>query len=141
MELLQSGVPLTIEWTLSDPGLTPAIKVYDDSGVSPVLVATVAMSNWYGNSYRAKFTGVDNKLYVVSKAVYTDAPTYSVIDNNYAQGSESFLTIPSEAASIAQLLALIYQFLRQVAIRVKITDNQKIRVKIQDQPNIRVKVK
>lgn len=88
MEFTQSGISLSFEVTYDLSSLFVGLAVYDDSGVSPVLVSLIPMLNWYGNSYRAKFTPSAGKSYLFNKAVYTDG-TYTVINTNYSQGSES----------------------------------------------------
>ncbi len=89
MELLPSGVPLSFEVTFDSPSLHVGMSVYNDSGANPVLVSgPTAMALVYGNTYRGKFTGVENTNYIIVKAVYTTSGL-SVLDDNYSMGSES----------------------------------------------------
>lgn len=89
MELAPAGVPLSFEVTFDQPGLHVAMSVYDDSGVSPVLLLSpFAMTLVHGNTYRGKFTGEHGKNYIVIKAVYTDG-TFMTLSPDYSQGSES----------------------------------------------------
>ena len=89
MELAPAGVSLSFEVTYDSPSLYVAMSVYDDSGVSPVLISgPSAMLNWAGNSYRGKFTANPGISYLILKAVYTDG-TFTTLSSNYSQGSES----------------------------------------------------
>ncbi len=89
MELVPAGVALSFEVTFDRPFLDVAMSVYDDSGADPVLIlGPFAMDQVVGNTYRGKFTPEDGKSYIITKAVYTD-PTYTLLDSNYFQGSES----------------------------------------------------
>lgn len=89
MELAPSGVSLSFEVTFDRNDLHVGMSVYDDSGVSPVLVqGPSAMLNVVGNTYRGKFTALDTLSYIIFKAVYTDN-TFMTLDSNYSQGSES----------------------------------------------------
>lgn len=90
--IVQAGKSISLEVTYDSAVLFVAAKIFDDSGVSPVLVATLAMDSFFGNSYRAKFTPVAGKTYVANKAVYTDG-TFVTMDNNYSQGSDSFQAV------------------------------------------------
>lgn len=92
MEQLPADIPLSFEVTF-DPGLSfVAARIYDDSGGSPVLVATTPMTEVDSGTYRCKFTGMPNKNYIVKKGVFTDG-TYAVYNTNYSWGSESFVCI------------------------------------------------
>lgn len=65
------------------------MSVYDNSGVSPVLVqGPSAMTNVVGNTYSGKFTADANKSYVIFKAVYTSSG-FTTLSPDYSQGSES----------------------------------------------------
>lgn len=87
MNSVRSGVSLPFEVTY-DPGLSfVAMKVFD--GVT--LVATIPMTNTYGSTYVGSFTPLENKSYLIHKAVYTDG-TYTAFNNNYAHGSETIDT-------------------------------------------------
>lgn len=88
MEFTQSGVPLSFEVTFDDSSLYVGLAVIDDSAGSPVLLSVIPMTSVYGNTYRAKFTPTAGKNYIFNKAVYTD-DTYTEIDDNFSQGSES----------------------------------------------------
>lgn len=89
MQFTQSGVSLSFEVTYDSPTLDVGMTVFDDSGLSPIQVGSIlAMDNFKGNSYRAKFTATSGKSYLFHKAVYTDN-TFTTIDDNYSQASES----------------------------------------------------
>lgn len=89
MELAPAGVSLSFEVTFDSDDLFVGMSVYDDSGVSPVLVqGPDLMLNVVGNTYRGKFTATAGKSYIIFKAVYTNE-TMLFLDNNYSQGSES----------------------------------------------------
>lgn len=92
MELAPSGVPLSFEVTFDSPSLDVGMKVFDDTGSVPVPVTggVVAMLHVYGNTYRAKFTGEEDKSYIIIKSVYTDN-TFTDLDTDYAAGSESIV--------------------------------------------------
>lgn len=91
MELAPAGVPLSFEVTFDRNDLYVGMSVYNNSGASPILVGSIIpMHSVVGNTYQAKFSGVQGLSYVVFKAVYTDN-SYSTIDTNYSQGSEAFI--------------------------------------------------
>lgn len=90
---VKAGTEVSLEVTFDNPDLDVAARVFDDSGVSPVIVGgPIAMENYFGNSYRCKFIPEIGKTYVVSKAVYTDG-FFVTLDDNYSQASESFQAI------------------------------------------------
>lgn len=89
MELAPAGVSLSFEVTYDRNDLNVGMSVYDDQGSSPVLVqGPTTMLNVVGNTYRAKFSAVAGKSYIIFKAVYT-SNSLATIDSNYSQGSES----------------------------------------------------
>lgn len=89
MNIIPAAVEVSFEVTFDQPGLPVAMSVYDDSGVSPILVqGPSAMLNVVQNTYRGKFTGTLGKVYLVVKAVYDDG-TFAVIDTDFPQGSET----------------------------------------------------
>lgn len=93
MNLVPSGIELPFEVTYDDPALFVAMKVYDMTSGSPVLVAgPLAMSNIVGNTYAGKFMPLDDKPYLIHKAVYTDG-TYTTLDPDHSQASETIIGI------------------------------------------------
>lgn len=91
MELALPNIKLVFEVTFDSPDLDVGMSVYDTSGSSPVLVSgPTAMMNVVGNTYYGSFIGVNNKSYVIYKAVYTDN-TFETLDGNYSQGTESIV--------------------------------------------------
>ena len=91
MTLVPAEVELTFEVTFDANGLNVALSVYDTSGVTPLLVqGPSAMSNIIGYTYIGKFTPTAGRNYLIYKAVYTDN-TFTVLDSNYSQGSESII--------------------------------------------------
>ena len=91
MELAPVGVSLTFEVTFDSPALHVGMSVYDNSGVSPVLVSGPAlMNNLVGNTYQGKFTPPSAKPYIIFKAVYVDSGL-TTLSPDYSQGSESII--------------------------------------------------
>lgn len=89
MELAPSGVSLSFEVTFDRNDLNVGMSVYNDQGLTPVLVqGPSAMLNVVANTYRGKFTAEDGKSYIIFKAVYTDG-TFTTLSPDYSQGSES----------------------------------------------------
>jgi hypothetical protein len=90
MEFAPAGVSLSFEVTFDRNDLFVGMSVFDDSGSLPVLLLSpFAMLNVVGNTYRGKFANPEpGKSYIIFKAVYTD-DTFTELDNNYSQGSES----------------------------------------------------
>lgn len=89
MELAPAGVSLSFEVTFDRADLHVGMKVYDDSGSSPVLVdGPIAMALVSGYTYRAKFTPPFARSYIIIKSVYTSSGM-TVLDGDYSQGSES----------------------------------------------------
>ncbi len=89
MEFAPAGVPLSFEVTYDRDDLVVGMSVFDDTGLSPVLVQGPAqMSIVAGFTYRAKFTALDGHNYIVIKGVYTDL-TFTELDLDYSMGSES----------------------------------------------------
>jgi hypothetical protein len=65
------------------------MSVYDTTSGSPTLVSgPTAMSLLVGNTYYGRFNPTVGHAYVIYKAVYTD-DTYTTLDTDYAQGTES----------------------------------------------------
>lgn len=91
MNLVSTERELSFEITFDSSTLDVGMSIYDDSGVSPVLVlGPVSMDNVVGNLYRAKFTPEFGKSYLVFKAVYLDN-TFTTLNTDYNSGSESFV--------------------------------------------------
>ncbi len=87
--LLPAGVPASFVTESNSPSLAIGMSVYDNSGVSPILVqGPVRMLPFAGNAYEAKFTPAAGKTYLIFIAVYTDF-TFTVIDSGYDQQTES----------------------------------------------------
>ncbi len=98
---VQSGAEVSIEVTY-EPGLAfVAAKIFDDSGVAPVLVVALPMVNVVNSTYRAKFTPTAGKTYVVNKAVYTSG-AFTVVNDDYGQGSDAFQCVaPPESSELS----------------------------------------
>lgn len=92
MELALPGIPLTFEVTFDSPALDAAISVFDVTNLAaPVLVTgPTAMHNTVANTYCGQFTGLNNKSYLILKAVYTDG-TFATLDPSYSQGTETIV--------------------------------------------------
>jgi hypothetical protein len=91
MEIAPADLPCSFEVTFDRNDLNVGMSVYDDTGVTPVLVqGPSAMALVVDYTYRAKFTPLNGRSYIIIKAVYTDN-TLSVLDSNYSQGSESII--------------------------------------------------
>jgi len=83
--MLNAGQKFSFGVTFDSPDLFVAAKIYDNSGASPVLLATVPMLNFYGNSYQGSFTQVTPTTLLIQYSCYTD-DTYTAINNNEPQG-------------------------------------------------------
>ena len=73
--------------TYDSPSLYVAAKIFDNSGASPALLATIAMANYYGNSYQGTYLITSPTLItsvLVQVSVYTDN-TYTTLSTNYSQ--------------------------------------------------------
>ena len=91
MELAPQGAVCSFEVTYDSPSLHVGMSVYDDSGLTPVLVqGPTAMLNVVGNTYRAKFTPPAERPYIIFKAVYTDVDL-TTLSPDYSQASESIV--------------------------------------------------
>jgi len=90
MQLVPSGIPLAFEVTYDAADLDVGLKVYDVSGVSPVLVDTSAMDHVDGGTYLGFFTPAANKTYLIRKSVYTDG-SFATMDSDYSPGSETIV--------------------------------------------------
>ena len=109
MEIAPAGIQLTFEVTFSDSDLPVAMSVYDVTGDSPDLVqGPTAMTNISGtNTYTGTFTPSLGESYVIVKGVYTD-DTYTALDPDYAQGSESIIALnQGDGGSISTSCAVI----------------------------------
>lgn len=101
MGIVPAGLPASIEVTLDQPGLSVGFTLFDDSGVTPVQITGQAGQvngvfpalNYLRNSYRAKLPGIGGVWYVLQKSVYLDN-TYTAVDPNYPQGSDSLFFVP-----------------------------------------------
>jgi hypothetical protein len=81
--MIQKGTPIKVEWTLDRSDLTPAV-VFDLPDNTQV---TVPMVLFKGFSYQAVYTPALIGALSWNKAVYTDPPTFSIVDGTYPQGS------------------------------------------------------
>lgn len=93
MQVVTPDVALPFEITAYDQvsSLTPALKVYEVTSGSPVLVSTLPMTHVINGTYWANFTPGEGKSYVANTAFYTDPGTYATPDTRYSPGSESFI--------------------------------------------------
>lgn len=100
MEIAPPNVELPFEVTYSSPSLPVAMSVYDMTSGTPVLISgPTAMVNLSGtNTYVGLFTLAIEKTYLILKAVYTDL-SFSVLDTDYSQGSETITTTGSSGGS------------------------------------------
>lgn len=96
MEIVPVGLPLGFEVTFDSNSLEVAMRVFDDLGVQ--VGSPIQMINVFGNTYRGFFTPDDVKGFLIQKAVYTDN-TYTTLDPNYSQGSETIIAIRIGGAS------------------------------------------
>lgn len=96
MVVVPSGVPLPFEVTFDSVSLSVAMKVYDVTGITPVLVDTISMEHLDGGTYHGTFTAEPGKSYVVRKSVYTDG-SFSVLEEGYSPGTESFVSFDEDA--------------------------------------------
>ncbi len=108
MELVPSSVALSFEVTYDSPTLDVGMTVFNTTSGSPVQVGSrIPMTLVYGNTYFAQFTPLENRSYVINKAVYTD-DTLTTIDDNYSQGSESlFATVVGSSGSAVAIPDLV----------------------------------
>jgi hypothetical protein len=73
-------------------------RIYDTSGVSPVLENTVNLSQINNGTYWGKYTYTAGKTYLVQKLVFTDG-TYTTVDQTYAQDNDDVQCIDLKLAS------------------------------------------
>lgn len=92
MGMVKIGQKFSFSVTYDSPLLFVQAELYDDSGLSPILLATVEMENYAGNSYRGNFTPTDEMSILANIAVFTDG-TFSVRDDNYSETDESFQVV------------------------------------------------
>src|SRR5512135_1479860 len=119
MEITQGGIEISFEVTFDSPTLNVAMSVYDVTGLSPVLVqGPSAMTIVHANTYQGKFTPITGHNYVIFKAVYTDG-TFTVLDTNYAAGSESISA--QTATSINVVTALVLEATVQASAQLTAT--------------------
>ena len=91
MQFVSNNSELSFEVTYDSPSLNVGMTILDDSGATPVVVSgPTKMTNVIGNMYRAKFTPVVGKAYLVYKTVYTDA-LLTVVNSDYNSASEAFV--------------------------------------------------
>lgn len=90
MELARAGVAQPFEWSAYDlnAALFVAMKVYNVTTGTPVLVATVGMVHVLNGTYWGAFTPLASSSYVINLQPYTD-DTYVTPNLNYSPGSES----------------------------------------------------
>lgn len=86
--MINVGQKYSFGVTFDRDDLFVAAKVYDNSGSSPALLATVEMLNYYGNSYQGSYTPVVPMPLLIQKSVYTDG-TFTTLDTDYSQGDET----------------------------------------------------
>ena len=109
MQFVPSGVSLSFEVTYDSPTLFVGMSVYDDSGLTPILIqGPSAMLNVVGNTYRGKFTADPGKSYIVHKAVYTSG-SFTTIDSGYSQGSESIKSAMISSSSAFEIIGLVQE--------------------------------
>ena len=91
--IVPSGKPINFEYSSFDglSSLFPAMKVYDLSSGTAVLVATVGMTHVFNGTYWGTYTfpvSSSGKNFLIQKSVYTDN-TYTVLNSlGYSPGSE-----------------------------------------------------
>lgn len=95
MESAPPNTPLSFEVTFDRNDLNVAMSVYEIVDlVSTLVFGPEEMVNIVGNTYVGEFTAQPNKTYVIFKAVYTN-DSFTTLDSNYSQGSESIVTVTS----------------------------------------------
>lgn len=119
-----AGQATSFEVTYDSPSLQVAMRVFDNTTGTPVQVGSpIAMTNFFGNTYQARFTPVLPIPYLVHKAVYTDG-TFVTLDNNYAAGSEGIIAVPVPTPAPQQgTFAIIQVQVFTPAILVAISNN------------------
>lgn len=90
--LVKLGQKFSFGVTYDSPSLFVQAEIFDDSGASPVLLDTVVMENFAGNSYRASYTPLAEMSIVINKAVFTDG-TYTVRDDQYYESDQSLQVV------------------------------------------------
>lgn len=93
--ICQAGIPVNVTAIFTGPTPTNvAFSVYDDTGTLPSLVdSPIVMAQVAGNAYRAKFTPLPGKLYVIFMAAYTDG-TFTSLDPTYAAIQQAVAIAP-----------------------------------------------
>lgn len=83
------------------PGLDVALKVYDTTSGSPILISTKAMAHVFNGTYLGFYTFASNKTYLINISVYTDETfADNTVDTNYPPSSATYTTMPSETPSV-----------------------------------------
>lgn len=122
-----------------DHGLFVGMKVFFDDGSGPVQQGGVLpMANLLDTLYVASFTPAVVGVYYFYKQVYTD-DTYTTVDTDYSENSESIQVIDSPSEDIALILRLIYQIIMLGGVNVQVSDNQ-VNVEVADDNRILVEV-
>lgn len=88
--ILPAGIPVNVSACFDGAtAANVAMSVYDDSGTSPSLLSgPTLMTPVVGNAYRAKFTPVGGKLYVIFMGVYTSG-AFSSLDPAFSAQQQS----------------------------------------------------
>lgn len=104
MILVPADLKLPFEVTFDSSILDVAMRVFEIPEIgSPSLVSgPSAMDNVYGYTYVGQFTPLDNKSYLIHKAVYTDG-TFATLHPDYSQSSETITAIDLVPISQIQL--------------------------------------
>lgn len=90
--IVKLGQKFSFGVTYDSPSLFVRAEIYDDSGVSPVLLATVPMASFAGNSYKASYTPLAVMPLLIQMAVFTDG-TYTTRDDQYYETDRSLQVV------------------------------------------------
>jgi len=90
--IVPSNKSICFEYSVysGDSARPVAMKIYDLSTGTAVLVTTLAMTHVFNGSYWAAYVFPNsgaNKNYLIQKSVFTDN-TFATIDGTYSPGSE-----------------------------------------------------
>lgn len=107
MNILPYGISLPFEVSFDRNDLFVAMKVYDDSDTLISSLAMVSVDS--SRMYRANFLPDQGVKYTVRKSVYTDG-TYSTEDEEYPQGSESFIASAPVTVTLKKNTQQLYMF-------------------------------
>lgn len=124
--MIQAGQKFSFGVTYDRPDLLfVAAKIFDNSGVSPVLLATVPMTNFWGNSYQGSYTTNFVIPLLIQYGSYTDG-TYTVFDDNESQGDREEQVVQSGGGSAGNTPCMIIGLIQSNPILIGLISNSQL---------------